>query len=98
MATKRSMKGWDTRVKEAAREPIELEMGGKTITVLPLLGSDVKDLQAAQRDGDFEGQLRAIFRGDADYVAEVFDGAPFAAAQGLLEDILVEFGVIPGNR
>lgn len=98
MATKRSMKGWDTRVKEANRDPIELTIGGKDIHVLPLLGSDVKRLQEAQREGDFQGQLDVIFREDAEHVAAEFDKAPFAASQGLLEDILVEFGIIPGNR
>lgn len=98
MATKRSMKGWDTRVKEADRPPITLEIGGKEIHVLPLLGSDVRDLMEAQREGDHEGQMRVIFREDADHVQAAFDEAPFAAGQGLMEDILVEFGVIPGNR
>lgn len=98
MATKRSMKGWDTRVHEAAREPITLQMGDREVHVLPLTGADVEDLQEAQKSGDFDAQLRAIFRDDADHVREVFKAAPFAAGSGLIEDILVEFGVIPGNR
>lgn len=98
MATKRSMKGWDTRVHEANRDPITLEIGGREIHVLPLLGSDVRDLMKAQQEGDHEGQMAVIFREDAEHVQEAFDKAPFAAGQGLMEDILVEFGVIPGNR
>lgn len=98
MATKRSMKGWDTRVQEADREPLEFTMEGKKVTVLPLLGSDVEQLQAAQADGDFDAQLRVIFRDDAPHVKKVLADAPFAAGSGLIEDILVEFGVISGNR
>lgn len=98
MATKRSMKGWDSRIQEAAREPIVLEIGGKEIHVHPLLGSDVRELMKAQQEGDHEGQMRVIFGDDADHVQAAFDEAPFAAGQSLMEDILVEFGVISGNR
>lgn len=98
MATKRHMKGWDTRVEEAPREPIVIPMEGVDVIVHPMLGSDVQDLMKAQREGDTEAQVRAIFREHADHVLKVFADAPFAAGQGLMEDILVEFGVIPGNR
>lgn len=98
MATKRHMKGWDTRVEEAPREPIVIPMEGVDVVVQPMLGSDVEELMKAQREGDNEAQLRIIFRDHADHVRKVFAAAPFSAGQGLMEDILVEFGVIPGNR
>lgn len=111
----KKLKGWDTRVKEAQRDPIALELplpadevapgtetdpGSTTftVTVLPLLGKDVRALQAAQREGDEEAQLRVIFKDDADRVLKVMDEAPFAAGQDLIQDILVEFGVLSGNR
>lgn len=112
----KKLKGWDTRVKEAQRDPIALELPLPsdevpentaegvdpvttfTVTVLPLLGKDVRALQAAQREGDEEAQLRVIFKDDADRVLKVMDEAPFAAGQDLIQDILVEFGVLSGNR
>lgn len=106
MATKRSMKGWDTRVKEAQREPLEVtlpdpdaEDGGTfTAHVLPFTSKRVEELQESQRTGVMEDQVRVIFGHDADRVGRVFADAPFAAVQDLLEDILVDMGVISGNR
>ena len=115
MTMSKKLKGWDTRVKEAQRDPIELELPlpadeiqhnvpeGETpvttftVTVLPLLGKDIRALQHAQREGDEEAQLQVIFRDDYERVIKVLDEAPFGAGQTLVQDILVEFGVMSGN-
>ena len=106
MATHRSMKAWDTRVREANRDPVVIDLpdpdsddgGTFQVIVYPFTGKSVRELMDAQRDGDDYAQLELLFGDQADKVQRVFDDAPFGASQSLMESILKELGVISGNR
>lgn len=92
---RKPLKGFDQRVKEARKDPVEFELNGQNITVHQLTSHQARALSAAIRAGDEEEQVRAVFgedQGQQILDAYYADGIPFEVLAELIEDVLKAFG------
>lgn len=89
------LKGWDTYVQEARREPLMLPIGDNEIlTINQPVYKQLKTINEAMRTGDIFGQLKAIVgEQNAMKLEFLFDDAPLDAITALLKDITEAFGL-----
>lgn len=84
--------GWNQRVKDAKRDPIELEIGESTVLVHQPTGKSVRDMGKVGEDID--EIVRILFGEDqAEVVLDAYDDAPFNVLPDLVSDLLEEFGL-----
>lgn len=93
----RQLKGWDTYVQEATREPLEMPMpDGDPILIHFPTGGQIEAIQQAVRAGDNHGAVYAMF-GDEQgkRLLVLFRDAPGDVLNRIVTDVATEFGVDP---
>lgn len=87
--------GWDQRVSEAHREPLELPMPeGEPIRITQPKGGTIRKINRAQKAGDQDAAVTALF-GEASgrRLLDLYEDAPAAVLPDLVGEILEEFGL-----
>jgi len=89
------LRKWNTYVKEAQREPLEIELDAETVLTVNLPSSGaIRRLNRAQRAGDEEESLTALFgEKGAEKLWQYAEQAPPGALQELIRDVVREFGL-----
>lgn len=93
------LKHWNTYVAEAHREPVEIQLDEDTVLTVRMPSSGaIRRLNRAQRAGDEEAALTAIFGEDnSAKLWEHAEDAPPGALQEFIKDVLREFGLAPDS-
>jgi len=95
---KRLASRWDTYTKEAAREPVELEMPDGEILTIPFPSKRTIDLvNKARRSDDDQFVLALMGAEQGRKLLDAAIDAPAGALQRMLGDVMVEFGLWKRN-
>lgn len=82
--------GWDARVREAEREPVEFDLpDGTVVRVEKITGGQARRLK---RTDDEEDQLEILFGAKkAAKILDAYEDAPASVLTGVLQDIFDHF-------
>lgn len=93
-----ALKAWDQYVTDTTREPVELPFKRSKLSITFPTDDQVRAFNAARFTGNTEAALLALL-GDTNgaKVYEAGKTAPYGALDALMNDVLIEFGLRPGN-
>lgn len=100
MTTKktRSFTNWDTRVKEARREPVVLTIDDTEVSIHQPTGATIEAIGKLGAEARDEDLIRTLIDDDeqADTLVTAAANAPYQVLPELISDLFEEFGITSG--